>query len=141
MFAVLAFYLLMLSHAAPANAAAKVATAARSGLPLELVPQLGHLDQIEALTLSLDGRNLVTASADGSLKLWDVETGAMLRTFNGKSPARCVKLMPDGRRALAGYQNGELVLWDLSTGERVFTLSSGKHPIDVLVIAPPFIVE
>lgn len=110
--------------------------AVHAGAPLELVPQLGHLDEIEALALGLDGRNLLTASADGSLKLWDVETGAMLRTFNGKTPARCVQLMPDGRRALAGYQSGELVLWDLLTGEQVFVLSSGKDSVDALVIAP-----
>ena len=104
--------------------------------PLELVPQLGHLGEIEHLALTPDGRNLVTASADGSLKLWDVETSAMLRTFNGKSPARCVKVMPDGNRALAGYQNGEIVVWELATGDQVVTLSAGKNSVDALAVSP-----
>lgn len=109
---------------------------AKPGVPLELVPQLGHLDQIEALALASDGRNLVTASRDGSLKVWDVETSAMLRTFQTSSPVRSVKLMPDGRRALAGYQSGDIVLWDLATGEQVFTLSGDKNSVDALTIAP-----
>lgn len=108
----------------------------KPGVPLELVPQLGHLSQIEAVVLASDGRNLVTASSDGSLKLWDVETSAMLRTFQTKSPVRSVKVMPDGRRVLAGYQNGDIVLWDLGTGEQVFTLAGDKNTVDALAIAP-----
>ncbi|HEX2876150.1 MAG TPA: caspase family protein [Polyangiaceae bacterium] len=122
----------------PAASAAVSATpgVVKSGVPLELVPQLGHLGQIEALALASDGRNLVTASSDGSLKVWDVETSAMLRTFQTKSPVRSVRLMPDGRRALAGYQSGDIVLWDLATGEQVFTLSGDKSSVDALAIAP-----
>jgi WD40 repeat protein len=94
------------------------------------------LGQVEKLAVSPDGRNLVTASSDGSLKLWDIETGALLRTFHGDSPALCVKVMPNGAQALAGYGNGKLTLWDLASGSQVFTLSNGPSALHAIAIAP-----
>jgi translation initiation factor 3 subunit I len=37
-----------------------------------------------------DTSRLITASADTTVKIWDVETGAQLNTFTFGSPARAV---------------------------------------------------
>lgn len=39
-----------------------------------------------------DSRRLITGSADQTAKLWDVQTGNQLFTFEFKSPARSVDL-------------------------------------------------
>ena len=41
----------------------------------------GHLDTINAISLSPDGERVVTASTDQTIRLWDVDTGAALATL------------------------------------------------------------
>ena len=36
-----------------------------------------------------DGRRVVSASADKTLKVWDVATGECVATLEGHSPVRC----------------------------------------------------
>src|SRR5207302_7554141 len=39
-----------------------------------------HTDTVRALAFSPDGRTLATGSWDGTIKLWDIESGALLWT-------------------------------------------------------------
>jgi WD40 repeat protein len=48
--------------------------------PSELV---GHSARVLGIAFSGDGRFIVTASRDKTLKLWNAQTGQELRTFTG----------------------------------------------------------
>ena len=62
-------------------------------------------------------------SGDDTLKLWDLESGAVLRTFEGHvGLVTAVVPLPDGRRALSGSEDKTLKLWDLETGAVLRTL-------------------
>lgn len=51
--------------------------------------QHGHSDRISAFSYSADGKNIVTGSRDGTVKLWDAETGKEIKTFTiGHTVAR-----------------------------------------------------
>ena len=68
--------------------------------------------------------NFYQNDVDTTLTLWDVETGEILREFNGhKIRVSDFSFSPDGRYLLSGSQNfaeqGELLLWDVKTGELV----------------------
>ena len=58
-------------------------TGARVGTP-RLVVQLGHSGQVDGMSMSRDGRMVVTAG-DTTARLWDVETGKEIRSFQGHS--------------------------------------------------------
>ena len=50
---------------------------------IEIVPQIAHARDIEAAAISRDGAHLLTGSSDGTLKLWDIATTRLVRTFSG----------------------------------------------------------
>lgn len=78
----------------------------------------GHTAGIVALALSPDGRHAVTASADKSVRLWDLETGKAVKTFEGHTAAVTnVALAPDGRRLASVDATGLVRLWDVTTGK------------------------
>jgi hypothetical protein len=82
----------------------------------------GHTDQVDRCAYSPDGRLVLSASTDGTLRLWDVATGESVRTFVGHTDGvRSCAFSPDGRLALSASYDDTLRLWDVATGESVRT--------------------
>jgi WD40 repeat protein len=68
----------------------------------------------------------VSASSDGTLKLWDIESGREIRTFSTGNPYSVffdsVAFSPDGSKILSAANNHSpdnnmVILWDAGTGE------------------------
>jgi WD40 repeat protein len=61
-----------------------------------------------------DGRRALSASFDGTVRLWNVETGAELRRFNRQGEQLVdVAVSPDGKWVAVGSMKGTLRLWRL----------------------------
>ncbi len=80
----------------------------------------GHRAAIASLSFSADGKLLASASRDGVIILWDLETREVRRTFtparDGKFLPNRVAFLPDGKSlVVAGAE--EVQLWDLKTGD------------------------
>ena len=83
----------------------------------------GHSGAVVAVALTGDGRRAVSASDDGTLKVWDLESGAELGTLAGHSrPVWSVALTGDGQRAVSASEDGTLKVWDLESGAELRTL-------------------
>ena len=63
---------------------------------IEIVPQIAHAGDVKAAAFTRDGAHVLTGSKDGTLKLWDIATTRLVRTFVG-SQGRCHR-----GRAVAG---------------------------------------
>src|SRR5262249_32286040 len=62
----------------------------------------GHADAVWGVAFSPDGRRALSGSMDQTLRLWDLATGAELRTFVGhEDGVTAVGFAPDGRRAVS----------------------------------------
>ena len=65
-----------------------------------------------------DGSRAVSASDDGTLIVWDLESGEALRRLEGPTSwVRSVAVTADGLRAVSGSTDRTLILWDLKSGE------------------------
>ena len=90
---------------------------------IEIVPQIAHARDVETAALSRNGAHLLTGSEDGTLKLWDVATTRLVRTFSGhKGDVTAVALSPDGTRALSGSKDKTIRLWEVATGRLIRTI-------------------
>jgi hypothetical protein len=95
---------------------------------LELAQLKGHKSAVAALAFSDDGRQIVTAGRDATLRIWSAASGALQRTIeldNGAASALAVQ----GRRALSGHADGTIVLWDLDKAEKVSTFRRNEAAI------------
>ncbi|MDQ3816495.1 MAG: hypothetical protein M3362_02240 [Acidobacteriota bacterium] len=90
----------------------------------ELVVQVGHQDDVRIVGFAQDGKVLITqdVGSDGTVivvKVWDAETGTLLRTISATNP---VKLSPDKKILGAASVDGTIRVWDVATGQRLRVL-------------------
>ncbi|NHZ71772.1 MAG: protein kinase, partial [Aquificales bacterium] len=93
----------------------------------------GHLDRVSAVTWSPDGSTLASASWDGTIKLWDVETGEEIGILPGEDQYLTVDWSPDGELLAAGTWSDIVEVWDVESGRLAGELSG--HSGSVLHVA------
>lgn len=75
----------------------------------------GRTPMVWALGWTGDGKVLMTAGADGFVRLWD-ENGRELRAFEwGIGKVYCCAFSPDGLTCAAGGEKGQVVVWDVDS--------------------------
>ena len=67
---------------------------------------------VYSVCFSPDGKQLVSGSLDETVRLWDVETGACVKTLKGHGDSVwSVCFSPDGRRLGSGSMDDTVRLW------------------------------
>jgi len=87
-------------------------------------------DYINSLAFSPDGRRLASASDDGSVRIWSVPGGSLIKTFG--SNARTISALAfskDGADLASGSVDGMVHLWQVSNGQDVRSFSLGSTPL------------
>ena len=78
----------------------------------------GHTNWVRSLTFSSDGRSLVSGSDDMTIKLWDTQTGGVVKTFCGHTHrVNSVSISADCTMIASGSDDCTIRLWDTQTGE------------------------
>jgi WD40 repeat protein len=83
-----------------------------------------HINSVQRLAFSPDGKRLLTSGNDARVKVWDVATGKRQSQIRGQGSARFA-LSPDGKYlAISWGGGGALGLWDAKTGQKIRDLGS-----------------
>jgi WD40 repeat protein len=83
----------------------------------ELLRFSGHTGSVNACAISPDGKRLLSASHDKTLRQWDLSTGAELSRLVGHmAPISSCLITADGRRAISAALDYTIRLWELTSG-------------------------
>ena len=94
----------------------------------------GHFGGITSLAVTPDARRCVCGSDDGTLRVWDIETGIYLTVQGGfKSPIGSLVVSND-RRCISASNDISLRVWDIATGKCERVLEGHTGPIKALFI-------
>ena len=78
----------------------------------------GHTKHVRSLVFSPDGMFLVSGSHDETIKLWDVQTGGVVRTFHGHTDwVVSVSISPDCATIASGSIDKTICLWHVQAGD------------------------
>jgi WD40 repeat protein/tRNA A-37 threonylcarbamoyl transferase component Bud32 len=75
----------------------------------------GHAMRVWSLAFSPNGERLATASADRTVKIWNLSSENPRSLAIEKFGSRCLDVTPDGRRLVTGHENGAITVYDLPT--------------------------
>ena len=88
----------------------------------------GHTDDVSGVVHLPNGRSIITCSRDGSLRRWDLESGAQIgddwRDEGDEAQVWCIALSPNGKTIASGSNDGTVRLWDVET-EKVIAKWAG----------------
>jgi WD40 repeat protein len=79
----------------------------------------GHSSLVRGIIQLPGGHGMMTGSWDGSLRVWDLQTGKQIGNDwrDGESGVNTISLSLDEKKVASGSDDGAVGLWDVDTGE------------------------
>jgi WD40 repeat protein len=110
-------------------------------------PSLVHSRKLSAISLSPDGKGLVTGDESSEIGLWDVQSGRLKATLESPLPIKCIRHHPRApfvaiaawKRVSVGDWQGALWIVDATTLTRLAEVCNdafGKHGPNALCWSP-----
>ncbi len=101
-------------------------------------PNLKHSHFVTCTVVSPDGKHLLSGSWDGTLKLWNADSGKEVHTFKGHTrPVNSVCFSPDGSPwVLSGSDDKTIKLWDTASGKEIQTYEGHTRPVNSVCFSP-----
>jgi WD40 repeat protein/serine/threonine protein kinase len=95
----------------------------------------GHTGLITSLDFSRDGKRLVSASLDQTVRIWDVAARKETAVLHEEASVLAVAVSPDNRRIAAGSEDQTVKLW-APPGSEALKLSPVGGSINNVIFAP-----
>ncbi|KAK4182362.1 quinon protein alcohol dehydrogenase-like superfamily, partial [Podospora australis] len=98
---------------------------------------LSHPSVVRAVTVSPDGRLIVSGSDDNTVRVWDAVTGAERCVLKGHSSwVNAVAILPDGRLIVSGSRDNTVRVWDAVTDAERRVLKGHSGAVSAVAISP-----
>lgn len=111
----------------------------RDGVTGAVIKELdGHTGIINTSAWSADGARILSASDDGTARIWDVASGVASQTFQVGSPVNSAYWSPDGQRIATASVDSSVRIWSATNASAlILTLpSTADVPISAALWNP-----
>ena len=97
----------------------------------------GHTSSVHSAAFSPDGRYIVSASVDETIKLWDIQSGECIKTLKGHTYfVESASFSPDGKYIVSASYDNTLRIWDTSSGKCIQTLEGHTDDVNSATFSP-----
>lgn len=94
----------------------------------------GHRDWVQSVAISTDSSWAASGSRDGTVKIWNLNTGGCRATLRGhKGGVLSVAITPDGKRILSGSNDATVYVWDAETGGELMRLEGHTSAVSSVI--------
>ncbi len=98
----------------------------------DLFAEDGHRGGVLATAISTDGTQALSGGRDGTVRLWDLQTGAQQTVLRGhRGWVEAVAFAGDTGQILSASRDGTVRRWDASTGEVITEMDHGSAVMGV----------
>lgn len=95
----------------------------------------GHKDHVMAVSFTADGSHLVSGSRDGSLKMWDLASGRVVKEYTEPyALVTSLAISPNGFYLVRGGKN--VKLWDAKNAQKVTSLRGHFKNVNSVAFSP-----
>ncbi len=99
---------------------------------------VGHTGIVSTVAFSPDGKRIVSGSmdGDGTVKVWDADTGQQTLSIKPEHGINSVAFSPDGKRIVGGGAYQIPKVWDAQTGQELLSLKGQREGINSVAFSP-----
>jgi WD40 repeat protein len=108
-----------------------------SGMEVRRLP--GHTSWVRGVAFAPDGSRAASASWDGTVRIWSLETGEELRKIETGAALNSVAWSPDGRLLISGGGrggDGQVRLWKADSGAPVRSFNGHTERVWSVAFSP-----
>jgi WD40 repeat protein/serine/threonine protein kinase/tetratricopeptide (TPR) repeat protein len=103
---------------------------------LRLLRTLRGTVPIECLAVTPDGKQVVAGCQDGTIRIWDIQSGKEIRRLAHYRAVHAIAVTADGRQILSASDDTTIRLWDLNTGREIHRFEGHAASVVDAVLSP-----
>jgi WD40 repeat protein len=99
--------------------------------------EIGTRDYVRTVAISPDGRLIASGFLYEGIKVWEVESGLLLRSLRGHTASvNSISFSPDSQCLASGSRDCTIKLWDVYAGQEIRTLDGHYGEVRAVTFSP-----